>query len=151
MLVVNRTIPEGAGVGATVGSPVTASTANPLIEIRYTLHDNVGGLFSVGSCTGQIVVMQSGRIDYETQKFYQLKVDAIPNGVTASKTTITVGVSVLDRNDAPVLMGADALGGSSTRLVSEDATAGVSVGAPLNVTDPEGDVLSFRLVVGGGP
>lgn len=145
-----RSVSEGATRGTEVGAPVTATVESPLIEIQYSLQDSIDGLFDVGGCTGQIVVLKSNVIDYEGQQSYVLKVDAVPNGFTASKTTITVQVNVVDVNDPPEFQGDDGIGSAALRQLPENATVGAPVGAPLNVSDPEGEQLSFRMLVGSG-
>ena len=107
-----REVAENTEAGKTVGSPVTATDEDG-DTLTYTLTDNDGGTdgdsakFTIDWATGQI--MTKNDLDHETDETYEVVVRATdPAGMpgagtaaTANSATVTVMITVTDKNEAP--------------------------------------------------
>jgi len=68
-------------------------------------------------------------------------VKATDTGSPALSVTKTITINVVDGNEPPTLTETN-----PTRSVSESAAVGSNVGAPLAITDTEGDTITCTLV-----
>ncbi len=133
-----REVAENSAAGVGVGAPVTATDPDG-DALSYSLSGADAASFAIGADTGQIATIDGVTYDYETKASYALTVEAAdPDGAGAS---IDVAVSLVNVNEAPAFND----GGGATREVAENSAAGVSVGAAVIATDPDGDALSYSL------
>ncbi|KAA0146769.1 hypothetical protein FNF29_07834 [Cafeteria roenbergensis] len=138
----SRSVREDASPGSRVGSPLLAVDPDSGDSIQYAIV--AGGetaAFALDAqLPGQLVVAPGAALDAETTASYEVRVQATDGSGLSS--VATVGVVVLDVNEAPTIEGA--------RLaVAENSAEKTSVGAPLLASDPDrGQSLLFE-VTGG--
>ena len=116
--------------------------------VEFTFTGNGGDAFvltqpdnaTVGRAA-QIYVNQTGGLDYETTRYYDLGITAVSNGTDIN---CTIKISVVDVNEKPTVL----LGDPPIRNVSEAAVENSYLpGAPIGVTDPDGgDEHIFSIV-----
>eukprot|EP00118_Oscarella_pearsei_P008850 m.47602 g.47602 ORF g.47602 m.47602 type:complete len:5714 (+) comp33810_c0_seq1:99-17240(+) len=89
-------VKEDEAIGATIlTTPARDRDAGSNGVISYALlTGNVGGSFRMDPAAGSLVVAK--KLDYETEDFYTLVIEATDHGSVALKTTCTVHVSVQD-------------------------------------------------------
>jgi hypothetical protein len=82
----------------------------------------------------------AGALNYEVARSYELIVETTdPLGLTGRGT---VTVTVTDKNEQPRL-------DDAIREVKENSVIGVSVGDPVEATDPDANDLLFYTITGG--
>ena len=95
-------------------------------------------MFAVDEASGQISVAVAA-VDFETRDSYALTLTAQDSGGKPLTARCTVTITVNDGNDPPVV---DDL----ARSVPENTGAGITVGAPIVATDPDGNAaFAFQL------
>ncbi len=92
-----RTIVENAEAGVNIGNAVSATDADD-DTLTYTLSGSNADSFSIDSDTGQLKTKST--LDYETKRIYIVSVNASDETLT---TTISVIISVIDRDDTPAV------------------------------------------------
>ena len=117
--------------------------------LTYTHAGTDGHLFDINGTSGQLTTKVA--LNYEDDAEHTVTVTASDGDSDTNDTTITVIITVVDKNDAPEFL--DAAKNSitkTTRTVAEDAELGTSVGVdlPVEATDEDGDTLTYTL---GGP
>ena len=132
-----RTVSAGAPAGTNIGAPVSATDADAGEVVSYTLEGRDAGLFEINGATGQL--MTKSGITLIADEDYTVTVVANDGTVTA-RITVTITATAAPPNDPPVFTD----GASTTRSVSETATAGTNIGAPVAANDP-GDTLTYTL------
>ncbi len=115
-------------------------TAMGLETYTFSLADDHGGLFSIGSADG--VVQSSGAVDYEAQAAYTLTVQAIGDQGTTLTQDFVVAVDNL--NDLPVLSGPE------TYSVVENTAVGAVVGTQSPSDEDAGDAVTLSLLDDAG-
>jgi hypothetical protein len=127
----------GAIVGLTTATDVDA-TPNTKRDLVYSIIGGSGqDVFSIVNTTGQVLVADSGQLDFETIPTWTLKV-SVTDGEFTDSATVTI--SVTDVNEAPILRNA-------TFVIAEDSKLGTEVGK-LGAVDPDGDALGFKVIAG---
>ena len=115
-------------------------TAMGLETYTFSLVDDHGGLFSIGTADG--VVQSSGAVNYEAQAAYTLTVQAIGDqGTTLTQDFV---VAVDDLNDLPVLSGPE------TYSVVENTAVGAIVGTQSPSDEDAGDAVTLSLLDDAG-
>lgn len=128
----------GAAVGDSNASDGDAGTTD--MNVTYSITGGTGlGLFDINATTGAITVKNSSTLDYETTASYTLEVTATDATNTALNTVQTYTIAITDQNEAP------AFSSSNTLSIAEGAT---SPTLQANVTDPEGDGITWSIVGG---
>ena len=153
-----REVAENTEAGKTVGSPLTA-TDDDGDTLTYTLTDVGGGtdgdsaVFTIDWATGQI--MTKADLDYEDSdnpdNEYTVVVRAtdpagIPGAgtpVTADSDTVTVVISVTDKNEAPVVSG------DATHTFNEDSGVITTPLQTYTAVDPDTGAPDPTWTVGG--
>jgi VCBS repeat-containing protein len=135
--------------GDNVGTPVLANDRDagqsPTLSFAITAGNGLGffSIVATGASRGQIQVSATGAsaLDFETAPRYNLSITITDaGGLTA---TAVVAVSLINRNEAPVVTT------SFARSVSEDAAPFSLVGGPITATDPE-DSTGLRYSITAG-
>jgi uncharacterized repeat protein (TIGR01451 family) len=128
-----RTITENVSPGTLVGNPVRGTDVDADDTLTYTIAGS--SMFAIHPSSGQITV--SGALDHEAQDHYTLTVQVTDGALS---DTARVSITVLDINEAPVI-------NDATRTITENVSAGTSVGAPVTGTDEDidGDVLTYTI------
>ena len=139
-----RSIAENTAAGQNIGTAIAATDADN-DTLTYTLSGTDAAVFSIVSATGQL--QTNAALDYETKASYSVTITvADGNGGNAS-ITVTINVTDVNENRAPVFTD----GTSTTRTVALPAgipAGDYDIGAPIIVTDPDGDNMTYTL---GGP
>ena len=93
-----------------------------------------------GADTTMVFAICAGALNYEVARSYELIVETTdPLGLTGRGT---VTVTVTDKNEQPRL-------DDAIREVKENSVIGVSVGDPVEATDPDANDLLFYTITGG--
>ena len=124
-------VDENTAPGADIGDSPTATDPDG-DSLTYTLGGTDSGHFAIVAGSGQL--QTKGALDHENQDSYSVVVTA-SDGTLAD--TIAVTINVNDLNEAPGFDG----GLAASVNAAENQTA---VATP-EVTDPEGDTLTYRL------
>ena len=154
-----REVAENTEAGKTVGSPVTATDEDG-DTLTYTLTDADGSTdgdsaaFTINWATGQIMTKED--LDYEdadnADKEYTVVVRATdPAGIpgadtaaTANSGTVTVVISVTDKNEAPAVTGDAEV---TFEEVTDDITTALHT---YDAADPDDGAPDPTWTVGGG-
>ena len=145
---ITREVPEDAGDGGKVGSPVTASDPDAGDELAYSISGGADmGAFEIGSTTGQITVKKGTKLDFEgTQTTYVVEVTARdPFGMSAS-TMVTIMVT--DANEALEVTtpGDPCEQDANTKAVTCDYDEnGMDPVGTFSAMDPEGESIAWSL------
>ncbi len=131
-----RSIAENTGSGVDIGAPVSASDADN-DSLTYTLGGTDAASFEINSTNGQL--RTKGALDYETKRTYSVTVTA-SDGKLSDSITVTINVTDVDENNAPVFASAN-----TTRSVAENTGSGVNIGNAVSATDPDNDDLTYTL------
>ena len=136
-----REVPENSPVNTLVGEPVAATDFDN-DTLTYSMSGSDSGSFTIGSNDGQLSLAQGAELDYESKRTYSFSVratdgqddDGNPN--TANDDTITVTVTLIDVNEAPVVTG------TQDRNFSENGTGSIG---KYTARDPEGDPVTWSV------
>ncbi|XP_049324673.1 protocadherin beta-7-like [Astyanax mexicanus] len=134
------TLVENSPLGTevvTVSATDADEGANGAVLYEFSrIADNAAQLFTIDKVTGQITV--TGHIDYEVEKYYEIKVQAKDGSGLAS--TASVVIDIIDINDnAPKIILT-----SLSNPIAENAVVGTEV-AIINVQDKDaGDNRQIR-------
>lgn len=139
---------ENAANGAIVGT-VSASDpdpAGPNSTLTYSIvGGNAGNAFAINASTGQITVINSSAINFETTAQFGLQVKVADGANPSLSATQTVTITVGDVNEGP------SIAANQFLSIAEDATAGASVGFII-ATDPDqsapNNALTYSIVGG---
>ena len=129
-----RSVREDAASGTAIGSPVTATDADPGARLTYRVEGTDAGSFTINTANGQLLT--SAALDADTKATYTVDVVA-SDGSLEARITVTITVTALPTSFGCATRGAvsDA---SNTGLVSDceallDARdVLVGLGSPLN-------------------
>lgn len=143
------TVIENARPGKAVGTPYTASDADPQDTLVYSITGADSGLFSIDDSNGQISVGQGTVLDHESpadsdgNNDYELTVRVTdgkdeggnPSGIVDDSIEVTIRVT--DVNEPPVFSSAD-----SEIEFNENSAEPLPT---LSVNDPEGHGVTWSL------
>ena len=136
-----RSIAENTPAGRNIGGPVTATDEDEDV-LTYSLTGANAASFGIVSKTGQL--QTRAPLDYEQKNAYAVTVHVSDgNGGT---DTIAVAINVTDVDETPTAHAPVFIEGSSTtRSITENTPAGRNIGAPVEATDEDEDVLTYTL------
>lgn len=142
-----RSVPENSVAGTQVGSPLLVSDEDNHLgvpgRIAFQLDSNI---FAIGTSSGQITVLNSSSLDFESQSYFELLVMATDDAATPCTTAMTLVVIVLDVNEPPWIVAG--LSGEVSEFTAASTASNLSV--PLVTVlahDPDqGDTLRFAMV-----
>ncbi|XP_036450539.1 protocadherin beta-16-like [Colossoma macropomum] len=131
---------ENAPLGAevvTVSATDADEGANGAVSYECSrIADNAAQLFTIDKVTGRIKV--SGDIDYEEEKYYEIKVQAKDGSGLASTASVIIDVTDVNDNAPKIILK------SLTNPIPENAVVGTEV-AIINVQDKDsGDNRQIR-------
>lgn len=136
-------VAETAANGTTVGTVAASDPDTGTTFSSWTITGgNSDGVFGINSATGQLSVVDSASLNFETTSSYSLTVTVSDGLATSVGQSVTIFVS--DQNDQ-----APAITPGQTFSISETATNGAAVG---NVSATDGDAgttFSGWTIVGG--
>ena len=141
-----REVPENSLTDTPVGDPVAATDFNN-DTLTYSLSGSDSAYFTIGA-NGQLRLQleQDEALDYERKRTYRFTVrvsdgkndDGVDDDPDNQRTddSITVTVSLMDVNEAPVITG------EAEREFRENGTSSVST---YSARDPEGDTITWSV------
>ena len=130
-----RSVSESAAAGANIGAPVAAGDT-PGDTLTYTLGGADAASFDIVATSGQL--QTKAALDSATKSSYVVTVTA--TDTSGASATITVTINVVAENTPPLFPASE----TGARSVSENASAGTDIGAPVAARDP-GDTLTYTL------
>ena len=133
----DRSVAENTSAGQNIGDPVTATHADSVGTLVYSLGATGASNFDINSSTGQLKTKTV--FDYETDgTSYPVTVsvsdgmDSYSNADTAVDSRIDVTINVTDINEKPQFAAE-----TISFTIPEDTSVGQSVGNALSATDPD--------------
>jgi hypothetical protein len=138
---------EGAVTGSPVGITASSTDVNGPGVTWSLIGDSSHGGFDINPFTGEVVVVDGTKIDYETSPGHAYTVTAqASDGTLSSSRTFTINV-----NDIDMTVPADVNAAANT--VAEGAAAGSTVGVTVSAFDRNGPTATYSLLgdsSGGG-
>lgn len=135
----NFALAENAASGTVVGS-ITASDVDAGDSLSYSIvGGNSSGAFAIDATTGQITVLDSSQLDFETTSSFTLTAQVIDQGGLTHQQSVTI--TLLDLNERPTL-------NDGTYHVPEWSALGASVGMVSASDVDAGDSLTYRILAG---
>ena len=129
-----RSVAENTGSGVDIGNAIGATDPDNDTLI-YTLGGDDAASFSINSTNGQL--RTSAALNYESKTLYSVSITVSDGSLTDS---ITVTINVTNVNEAPAFKNS-----TLTRSVAENTATGTNLGNALDVSDPEGNSLTYTL------
>ena len=128
-------IPENSIPGTFAYSVVASDPEKDFLTYKIT-YGNAGHAFSISETTG--VIRVEGSLDYENINSYNLSISVSDEAYTQ---TSTVSVSIIDKNDPPVL-------NNQIVHVKENSPNNTDVGSALSAKDPDStdDYLTYHII-----
>ena len=139
-----RSVAENTASGQNIGAAITATDADN-DTLTYTLSGTDAAVFSIVSTTGQL--QTKAALDYETKSTYAVTIAVADGNGGSASITVTINITDVNENRAPVF--SDGTTTKRTVALPAGIPAGdYDIGAPIIVTDPDGDTMTHTL---GGP
>ena len=136
-----RSVSASAPAATAVGAPVTATDADSGDTLTYNLEGRDATFFAIDGANGQL--SKSSNVPLIAGETYEVTVSA-SDGSDIARIAIAITATAAPPNDPPAF----SEGTTTTRSVSENASAGTAVGNPVRATDANNDTLTYTL---GGP
>ena len=134
-------LPENTANGTAVFS-VTAGDPDPGQTLSYSLvGGNTNGAFAINPATGQITVVNSSALNFETTPTFNLSMQVTDNGSTPLSDINRVTIQLTNVNEAPVFT-------SPTSFTFEEFSARWTVIGRVGAADPEGGTVTYSIVSG---
>ena len=131
-----RMVDENTAADMMIGDAFMATDLDDGDEVMYSLGGTDAASFAIDAATGQLMTM--AMLDHETKASHTVMVIATDTaGLTGS---ITVTISVMDVNDAPMFAS-----DTAERMVEENTAAGMMIGDPVMAMDDDGDEVMYSL------
>ena len=131
-----REIAENTAADMMIGDAFMATDPDDGDELTYSLGGTDAASFAIDGTTRQLMTM--AMLDHETKASHTVMIIATDTaGLTGS---ITVTISVLDVNDAPMFAS-----DTATRMVEENTAADMTIGDPVTAMDDDGDDVTYSL------
>lgn len=134
------TVNEHSVIGFVVG---TVSVTDPDGDaLTYSLV-GTSNVFSLNSTTGELSVLESSALDFETSPQFVLQV-TVSDGSLSASATLTITLNDIDEsvNQAPQI-------NSQVFSLSENNEVGFEIGT-VNAGDPDGDDITYSISDGDG-
>ena len=132
----SRSIAENTASGQNIGSAVSATDPDSGTTLTYTLGGTDAASFGINSTNGQL--RTSASLNYESRSSYSVTI-SVSNG-NGGSDSISVTINVTNVNEAPAFKHS-----SDTRSIPENTAANTSIGNALDVSEPDGDSLTYSL------
>ncbi len=136
--VTTRSIAENASSGVEIGAAVSATDADD-DDLTYRLSGTDETSFEINSSNGQLLTKSP--LDFEKKNSYSVKIAVFDNNGGEDSIKVTINVTDIDENRAPVFTEGD----STTREVAENTSPGQNIGEPIAATDSDKDILIYTL------
>ena len=92
---------EDSANGTSVGTATATDQDMPAQPLTWAITaGNTGGAFAINSSTGEITVLDSGQLDFETVPSFSLTVEATDTGPLSDSDTITVNLTNVNEKPA---------------------------------------------------
>jgi hypothetical protein len=127
-----NTVSESAAFGSTVGITASAVDADATNNtVTYTLTDNAGGRFAIGTSSGVVTVASA--LDAETALSHTVVVQATSADGSVASQSFTIAVQDVNEFGVSPITDLD----SAAESVREDAAIGTAVGFQARAVDPD--------------
>ena len=144
----NRSVAENTSAGQNIGDPVTATHADSVGTLVYSLDATGASNFDIDSYTGQLKTKTV--FDYEIDDTSYTVTVSVSDGMdsysaadTAVDSRINVNIAVENVNERPEFP--EYAPADLAFEVAEDSAIGGNIGSPYTATDPESDILTYTL------
>ena len=129
-----RAVAENTDAGVNIGATVAATDTDSDDTLTYTLSGTDAGSFDIDATTGQLKTKAA--LDYETKRVYAVTITVSDGDLS---DTITVFISIIDRDDTPLV--------STTLVAVSDRTSEVrdAIVAAISGVSDAGDVTATHL------
>ena len=127
-----NSVSETASSGTAVGLTALAIDQDLPDDVTYSLDDDAGGRFAIGSTSGVVTV--TGGLDFETDMSHDIVVRAISDD--GSTTTQLFTIAITDAAEAPV-----AVSDNYDVVAGQTLNIGAAAGVLANDFDGDGDLL----------
>ncbi len=131
-------IAENTAAGVNIGGTVSATDPDDGATLTYTLGGTDAASFDIVGTSGQLQTKTA--LDYETKESYLVTI-TVSDGTLTDEIDITINVSDIDENSAPVFTD----GETTSREVAENTGSGVNIGSAVGATDADDDDLTYTL------
>ncbi|MEL7006126.1 MAG: cadherin repeat domain-containing protein, partial [Bacteroidota bacterium] len=131
-------VEENANSGTAFGQLTFSDPDGDLVDLSI-IDGNELGVFEIDG-SGDIQVLDSTSLDFETNPTFELVVQAQDNGIGTLTSTATIVINLLDVNEAP-----------SVESESFDISSSIATGdliGQVEAEDPDIDVLTYSLTTG---
>ena len=132
-------IEENSVVGSLVGSVTATDVDNDPLTFRI-LVGNESGTFELGSTSGDLLVLDSSALDYETQDLFELEIEVSDNYGGADTVLISIVVLDVNENSTPGIE-------NQSFSIPENSISGTIIGI-ITASDLDGDVLTYQILSG---
>ena len=133
---------EASANGTEVGTPVTFTDSDAGQTHAFAIADgNVGGVFAIDAATGQITVLNSAALNFDTMTSFDLTVQVTDNGLPSESGSATVTINlqnVLNLDVVPTSGGESVIFDTPTGTTIAAASIEVPSETPDGVTLSEG-------------
>ena len=140
-------IAENLATGTIVGTALTASDVDAGSVFTWAITGgNTGSAFGINASTGQLTVLTSAALNFETTPSFSLTVTATDNGATPLSGSRAVVVNLTNVNEAPVAVNDNYTTAEDIALVRNSVQ-----GVLGNDTDVDAGTTLTATLVGAGP
>lgn len=131
-------IPENSLNGSDIGTVSASDPENDALTFTITAGNDLGA-FALDASTGDLTVLDSTSLDFETNPTFMLTVEVYDGDLTAS-ATVEVDLTDVVENTAPSI-------GDQLFTLDENSAAGTVVGTVV-ATDADGNSLTYSITAG---
>ena len=141
-----REIEENTPAGTNIGASLRYTAEGVNSCSSAILRGPDASAFEVIRVFRGVQLKTKSTLDYETKDSYQVKV-IISSSIGNNRDAITVTITVMDVNEAPMFAEASDGGDLIYRSIPENTAAGTNIGNPVSAMDPDGSevVLTYSL------
>jgi len=137
-----NSIAENSANGTTVGITASSSLGDGAGPIVYSLTDNAGGRFTIGSATGIVTVADATLLNYEINTSHSITVQA-SDGNMVSTQSFTIAIeNVIETTPADL--------NSTSNTIAENASNGSTVGITVHAENVDGLTEVYSLTENAG-
>ena len=135
-------VAESVANGTAVGITAFAHDADGSDSVSYSLSDDAGGAFAIDAATGEVTVLDTSLLDFETSDTMTIEVTATSTDGSSSSQSFAIGITDTDEFDVGAITDTD----NSTNEVAESVANGTAVGITAFASDADGgDSVSYSL------
>ena len=135
------TIEENSNSNMLVGTIIASDPDNGQ-TLNYTiLNGNINSAFTINSTNGEIIVNNSGALNFENISMFNLTVAVTDNGVGTLSSQAVVTINLIDVNEAPIVQ-------NQVFSIDENSGSGIEIGTVVAADPDLGQSLFYSIVSG---